>query len=449
VNSRINRWRPADLLPPGALATTISGAPPGGEPPSFAAGRLLLPDDRVPILDPDWLAVASRRDWLRLFPDTAALLASDPAARMRQSELVGDWVDLGRTNDGGQVYVRPVVTGGHGWAGSSLWSTGGSGPLADVQAFISGCRQDWTFTGEGLADPSSMETYVGIDWGQLLLSEWQTATGAVDGRADPGGLLTRIDRTIDGLCPCGAEPREGSAYCGDDCVPNHRGHNTDDSGPGTLYATPMRWQPDLVSAVDDTGLHDLGSNTFYEGSYHARMFQRGAERDGAVTWHMRLDDGYRFVGSDLSDVRELDDALRARVAAKWAALTRELENPRHAEPVQDDLHSWHSWLPSRSWHLGERAHSVDFTLPAPYGAGDGGAGSMAALGQAFSIAETRFWMDHVHFAEPIQDGLSEQPSGLARAFEAVRNGLRRAGILPRPAPDDPREPRRVDPRRSR
>ena len=29
-------------------------------------------------------------------------------------------------------------------------------------------------------------------------------------------VLNRIENTLANLCPCGAEPREGSAYCGDD-----------------------------------------------------------------------------------------------------------------------------------------------------------------------------------------------------------------------------------------
>ncbi|MFJ1539311.1 hypothetical protein ACIODS_12280 [Micromonospora chalcea] len=41
-------------------------------------------------------------------------------------------------------------------------------------------------------------------------------------------VLSRIDNSLANLCPCGADPRPGSPYCGPDCEP-----------------TPMRWRPDL------------------------------------------------------------------------------------------------------------------------------------------------------------------------------------------------------------
>jgi NAD-dependent dihydropyrimidine dehydrogenase PreA subunit len=145
-------------------------------------------------------------------------------------------------------------------------------------------------------------------------------------------LLDRIDRAVDGLCPCGAEPTRGSAYCSDDCTPTHIAGDTDPSGPGEhgAQSTPMRWRPDLVTAVDDGDLTDLGSNTFYEGRHHAQLFERNAS-----TWHLRLDDGHRFVGADLGGVGLIDDELKARVAEKWAALERELGNSRHLERDTD------------------------------------------------------------------------------------------------------------------
>ena len=56
-------------------------------------------------------------------------------------------------------------------------------------------------------------------------------------------LLDRLDAAIDGLCPCGALPAPGSAYCGDDCRPTH-------IGPHTSSETAMRWRPDLASAFN-------------------------------------------------------------------------------------------------------------------------------------------------------------------------------------------------------
>lgn len=56
-------------------------------------------------------------------------------------------------------------------------------------------------------------------------------------------ILSAIDRATGGLCPCGAGPADGSAYCSDDCRPTHIGDDTDldEYGP---YATPARWRPD-------------------------------------------------------------------------------------------------------------------------------------------------------------------------------------------------------------
>jgi hypothetical protein len=35
-------------------------------------------------------------------------------------------------------------------------------------------------------------------------------------------ILHRIDNVLRGVCPCGADPRPGSAYCSADCVPDRR-----------------------------------------------------------------------------------------------------------------------------------------------------------------------------------------------------------------------------------
>lgn len=56
-------------------------------------------------------------------------------------------------------------------------------------------------------------------------------------------LLDRIDRAVDGLCPCGADPRPNSAYCSPDCEPTHRGEHTTSDIDGTA----MRWRPALAA----------------------------------------------------------------------------------------------------------------------------------------------------------------------------------------------------------
>lgn len=144
-------------------------------------------------------------------------------------------------------------------------------------------------------------------------------------------VLAQVDAAIAGTCPCGAPPREGSIYCGPDCEPTHISVHTDQRESGD-YATPMRWRPDLVTEADDSDLLPLGSTTFYEGRYHAQLFDRRSRPD---VWHLRLDDGCRYVGADLDGVGDrIDDDLIRRVGEKWAVLERELGNTRHV--VADD-----------------------------------------------------------------------------------------------------------------
>ncbi|MDG4791994.1 hypothetical protein O7626_39970 [Micromonospora sp. WMMD1102] len=145
-------------------------------------------------------------------------------------------------------------------------------------------------------------------------------------------LLNRISAAVDGLCPCGAPPADGSAYCSDDCRPTHISEDTDQREAGDL-ATPMRWRPDLVTEADDTDLIPLGTETLgYRGRFHAQLFEHRSNPD---RWHLRLDDGHRFVGCDLDGAGgrqdPITDGLRERVMDAWQRLERELVNPRHIE----------------------------------------------------------------------------------------------------------------------
>ncbi len=149
-------------------------------------------------------------------------------------------------------------------------------------------------------------------------------------------LLDRLSAAIDGLCPCGAPPRPGSAYCSYDCEPTHRSDDTDTSGPGEYGAqsTAMRWRPDLVTAYDDSGLELVFAN-IPRGPYNGTMYRR-VDTD---VIHLRLDDGHRWVGCDVDG----GDDSPPRVMAAWQRLERELGNQRHLErspfpgPTSDEL----------------------------------------------------------------------------------------------------------------
>jgi hypothetical protein len=144
-------------------------------------------------------------------------------------------------------------------------------------------------------------------------------------------LLDRLDAAIDGLCPCGADPRPDSAYCGPDCEPTHRSVDTTADHDGTQ----MRWRPDMVTAHNDTDLYDLGTMTWYTGTHNARLYQRGIpDRGQPITWHLRLDDGNRYVGLDMhlgTHVDVLADDHEQRMTEAWSRLERELNNRRHLE----------------------------------------------------------------------------------------------------------------------
>lgn len=122
----------------------------------------------------------------------------------------------------------------------------------------------------------------------------------------------------------------GSAYCGYDCEPTHISRDTDTRAAGQL-ATPMRWRPDLVTAADDRHLTlvSSGRQTGYTGRYNAGIYEDTNQPD---VWHLRLDDGHRYVGRDLPNMGAPDGIIStgqvARIRDTWQRLERELTNPR-------------------------------------------------------------------------------------------------------------------------
>lgn len=139
-------------------------------------------------------------------------------------------------------------------------------------------------------------------------------------------VVTAIDRALGALCPCGAEPAEGSAYCCDDCRPTHIAGDTDTSGPGAYGAqsTAMRWRPDLITEVDDS--HRIKIGDFWRGRFHATTF----EYANSDRLHLRLDDGNRFVGVDVDG----DHVANEELEDAWSKLERQLTDSRYSERSQ-------------------------------------------------------------------------------------------------------------------
>ncbi len=140
-------------------------------------------------------------------------------------------------------------------------------------------------------------------------------------------ILDRIDNTIGGLCPCGATPRAGSPYCSSDCEPTH-------STAHTGYSA-MRCRPDLVTAHDDADLIEVDviraaeTVATREGRHNARIYQRASD---PTVWHLRLDDGHRYVGCDLADMgvdsETISTEQTVRIHDAWRRLERELTDTR-------------------------------------------------------------------------------------------------------------------------
>jgi hypothetical protein len=142
--------------------------------------------------------------------------------------------------------------------------------------------------------------------------------------------LRAVDAAIDGLCPCGAEPRPGSVYCSPDCEPTHRGPDTDAPYLGGPHAA--RWRPDLVAAFDESGLTLLGGHHRDDTGLDYCVFTRGADDDA----HLRVDDGHRFVGMDVP----WSELEVAGVTGVFRRLERELTDRRRLDPDQPAVDPW-------------------------------------------------------------------------------------------------------------
>lgn len=258
--------------------------------------------------------------------------------------------------------------------------------------------------------------------------------------------LTRIDHTLNNLCPCGADPRPGSAYCSEDCTPTHRTRDTTADYDGTA----MRWCPDLVTATDNTGLTPI--THFRHGSGHRTFNATVFEHDGTDRLHLRLDDGHRFVGCD-TDGHQV--AAEEGLTPLWGRLERELTDPHRVVP--DD--PWADTHPARPTPAEQqqiaawlRENGIDPTRPLPDGnhihvhlstgraAGPVGNHYPHHAVRAVNITNPVTYRD----MERMRAQLSRAFRSAGDAMTALRNGIRASaravgGFVP-PAPPEPQEP---------
>ncbi|MFY1686477.1 hypothetical protein [Plantactinospora sp. WMMB782] len=263
-------------------------------------------------------------------------------------------------------------------------------------------------------------------------------------------ILDQIDRVTAGLCPCGAPPAEGSAYCSDDCRPTHISDDTDQRESGHL-ATPMRWRPDLVSDLDDSDLIPVDApRTGYTGRYNATVFRRRSNPD---LLHLRLDDGHRLVGVDVAEVVEEPGRISfetvERVLDTWQRLERELVNPRHTEPV--DSTSWSDELDRRQAAIGVFVAPAGTEPNAPHGWVDIGHLSEDGLlvddpptrqrriaHQRHELSEEAQEQIRARVAEGVQ-AMSTLCDSLRPAMAALVDAFAAACLIAPVPPEDPRE----------
>lgn len=156
-----------------------------------------------------------------------------------------------------------------------------------------------------------------------------------------GAALDQIDAALDNLCGHCSQPippQSVSAYfCNDGC--QQAWHHARSTRPAEVYyrqdaapypGGPMDWAPGLVTVDPGPDLvrpGEVPDELAYRGSRFTATVYRRISRP---VWHLRLDDGHRYVGLDLVD----DGALDAEAAARtWRRLERELADQSRVEPA--------------------------------------------------------------------------------------------------------------------
>lgn len=336
--------------------------------------------------------------------------------------------------DTGVVFVRPIEGGNWGVLGTMLEGLHAEPPAPPAAGEVMEIISDF------------MARY-----GSAPEADADEAEPVAERPAVP--IEEQIDRAIAGLCLCGAPRREpseelpdGSPYCSYDCEPNHVVVHTDPRETGFL-ATPSRWRPDLVTAVDDTGLVSVQPRR-RRGRFWAEVF----ERAGTDQLHLRLDDDIRFVGADVP--RGEGDEHDERCARKWAALARELADGNRTAAEERDEEIRYLFAIARMQQLlraRERIHQAQMELQRSYSAPE-------HVHWAFDAGAVRRMMSGVAAAaEPLRrmfDNFSFAGRGMARVAEAGaeppedqrERALRMRRERNTGPQAQPRAPRRIDAR---
>lgn len=296
-----------------------------------------------------------------------------------------------------------------------LWEPGSAVPRRRVQPDRRYAQGGWVPT------PGAEACWTELGW--IIDDGISDPQVAIEDRiwTRPAAPADRVARPVQQLCPCGAAPDgQFGMYCSQDCVPNHAGRDT--------YPAVMRWRADLPVAEDGL-LPDGGQALQPLGARErvGRLWRQVFELPGTDLRHLRLDDGTRFVGVDVTV-----DAGPEREARAWARLERELTDPRQAArsgpPIRqpDEVPCW--YLETCTCLLCERVRR------------NPGAAAMAVLSAQVGIRQDPPWQTLPYDPMPADAPPSRQ--------EVLRQArlARERGSGPR---QPQRAPRQIDPPRHR